>query len=72
MKKYLPDFTGQGRDEVCVKRLLTRTAGLIPDNAIGDYQSGVEKAWERLYASTIKSSAREQVRIQRRELPVAG
>ncbi len=54
--KYLPNFTGQGRDEVCVKHLLTHTAGLIPDNAIADYQSGVETAWERLYASTIKTS----------------
>ena len=55
VKTYLPEFTGDGRDEVLVKHLLTHTAGLIPDNAIGEYKSGVEEAWKNLFAVKIQS-----------------
>ena len=56
VKTYLPEFTGDGRDEVLVKHLLTHTAGLIPDNAIGDYKSGVDEAWKNLFAVKIQST----------------
>ncbi len=53
--RYLPAFTGDGRDEVLVKHLLRHTAGLIPDNAIEDYKAGQQKAWENLFGSKIKT-----------------
>ena len=56
VKTYLPEFTGDGRDDVLVKHLLTHTAGLIPDNAIGDYKSGVDEAWKNLFAVKIQST----------------
>ena len=56
VKTYLPEFTGDGRDEVLVKHLLTHTAGLIPDNAIGEYKSGVDEAWKNLFAVKIQST----------------
>jgi uncharacterized protein YbbC (DUF1343 family)/CubicO group peptidase (beta-lactamase class C family) len=54
--EILPEFTGQGRDDVRVWHLMTHTAGLIPDNALSDYQSGAEQAWQRLMRSEIKST----------------
>lgn len=53
--EILPEFTGEGRDDVRVWHLMTHTAGLIPDNALADYQAGPEEAWRRLMRSTIKS-----------------
>ena len=55
VKTYLPEFTGDGRDAVLVKHLLRHSAGLIPDNAIQDYQSGIDNAWKNLYAVKIQS-----------------
>lgn len=56
VKEYLPDFTGQGRDEVRVWHLMTHSGGLIPDNALADYQLGQDEAWRRLMKMDIKSA----------------
>ncbi len=56
VKTYLPQFTGDGRDAVLVKHLLRHTAGLIPDNAIEDYQAGIDNAWKNLFAVKIQST----------------
>lgn len=56
VKTYIPEFTGDGRDAVLVKHLLRHTAGLIPDNSIQDYQSGIENAWKNLYSVKIQST----------------
>ncbi len=53
---YLKDFTGDGREELRVWHLLTHTGGLIPDNALADYQSGKDEAWRRLMRSNIRST----------------
>ncbi|MCC6510147.1 MAG: DUF1343 domain-containing protein [Pirellulaceae bacterium] len=53
---YLKDFTGDGRDDLRVWHLLTHSGGLIPDNALSDYQSGEEEAWRRLMKMDIKST----------------
>lgn len=53
---YLMDFTGDGREDVRVWHLLTHSAGLIPDNALSDYQSGSEAAWQRLMKMEIKTT----------------
>lgn len=60
VRDYLPEFTGQGRDEVRVWHLLTHSAGLIPDNALADYQSGPEEAWRKLMKMEIKSTPGEK------------
>ncbi len=56
VKDYLPQFTGDRRDEVLVKHLLTHTAGVIPDNSIEDYKSGIDEAWKNLYSVKIQST----------------
>lgn len=48
--KHLPEFGQNGKEEITVAQLLTHTSGLIPDNALKDYEDGEAKAWERIYA----------------------
>jgi uncharacterized protein YbbC (DUF1343 family) len=46
--KYLPEFGRNGKEAITVAQLLTHQAGLVPDNALGDYRDGPQKAWERV------------------------
>lgn len=48
--KYVPEFGQNGKGKITVFQLLTHQGGLIPDNPIGDYLDGPEKAWERIFA----------------------
>src|SRR5688572_7324154 len=61
---YLGDFGRTGdreadeqKCEVTVQQLLVHTSGLIADNAIGDYEQGVEEARRRLLALKLKTPA---------------
>ena len=45
---YLPEFTGEDKESITVRQLLTHQSGLIADNALSDYLDGPEKAWERI------------------------
>ena len=45
---FFPDFGKNEKDTLTVQDLLLHRSGLIPDNPIGDYQDGPEKAWERI------------------------
>ncbi len=47
--RYIPEFGEMGKKTITVEQLLTHRSGLIADNAIEDYQHGVEKAWENLW-----------------------
>lgn len=47
---YLPEFAQNGKEAITVEQLLTHVSGLTADNALADYQDGVEKAWERIHA----------------------
>ncbi len=48
VKTYLPAFGVNGKEEVTVEQLLRHTSGLIPDNALKDYQSGIDNAWKNI------------------------
>ncbi len=48
VKTYFLDFAQNGKDGITVFHLLTHQSGLIPDNALKDYEEGLEKAWERV------------------------
>ena len=45
---YLPEFSGQGKELITVGDLLLHVGGLIPDNALSDYDDGAEQAWQRI------------------------
>ncbi len=48
ISRYLPEFGQNQKDTITVSDLLLHVGGLIPDNALGDYDDGPEKAWERI------------------------
>jgi uncharacterized protein YbbC (DUF1343 family)/CubicO group peptidase (beta-lactamase class C family) len=48
--EYIPEFGQNGKEQITVEDLLVHRGGLIPDNALKDYEDGPEKAWERLFA----------------------
>lgn len=45
---YLPEFTGDAKETITIRQLLTHQGGLIADNRLSDYFDGPEKAWERI------------------------
>lgn len=46
---HLPLFGQNGKDRITVLDCLVHRSGLIPDNALRDYQAGTQTAWERIY-----------------------
>ena len=46
---YLPEFAQNGKAKITIEQLLTHQGGLIPDNALSDYQEGTEKAWQNIW-----------------------
>ena len=50
MASYIPEFAANGKAEITIQQLLTHQSGLIPDNALADYQLGVEEAFRRIHA----------------------
>ncbi len=49
VSRYIPEFGEMGKKTITVEQLLTHRSGLIADNALEDYQHGVEKAWENIW-----------------------
>jgi len=45
-----PAFAQNDKETITVQDLLLHRSGLIPDNAMSDYQDGPEKAWEKICA----------------------
>jgi uncharacterized protein YbbC (DUF1343 family) len=48
--RYIAEFTAAGKERITVRHLLTHQGGLVPDNGLDDYESGPEKAWQRIFA----------------------
>ncbi|MFH1923210.1 MAG: exo-beta-N-acetylmuramidase NamZ domain-containing protein [Planctomycetota bacterium] len=52
--EHVPEFGNHGKEEITVFELLTHQGGLIPDNSLADYADGPEKAWERIFALSLR------------------
>jgi uncharacterized protein YbbC (DUF1343 family)/CubicO group peptidase (beta-lactamase class C family) len=57
---YLPDFTGNEKESITIAQLLTHQAGLIPDNALEDYQHGTDAAWKKICELGLQASPGER------------
>ena len=58
--EYIPEFAPHGKDKITVEHLLTHQGGLLPDNALSDYQHGVDEAWRRIWALDLRSPVSEK------------
>ncbi len=45
---YIADFAANGKKNITITQLLTHHGGLIPDNAISDYDDGVAESYRRI------------------------
>lgn len=45
---FFPEFAPHGKDEITIQDMLIHQSGLIPDNALKDYEDGPELAWQRI------------------------
>lgn len=48
VSKHWPEFGANGKDKVTIDHLLLHTSGLIADNAVKDYESGLADAKRRI------------------------
>ena len=58
--EYIPEFGANGKQSVTVYQLLTHQGGLIPDNALRDYESGTQEAWRRIFALKLRAAPGER------------
>ncbi len=57
---YLPEFGRSGKGAITVTDLLLHQGGLIPDNALGDYDDGADVAWEKICGLGLRSPPGEK------------
>jgi uncharacterized protein YbbC (DUF1343 family)/CubicO group peptidase (beta-lactamase class C family) len=60
VSRHIPEFAQQGKETVTIEQLLTHQGGLLPDNALADYQDGPAKAWERIWALGLRQPPGEK------------
>ena len=52
---HIPEFAANEKGEITVFDLLTHQSGLLPDNALADYNDGPEKSLERICALKLQA-----------------
>ena len=57
---HLPEFSRNDKGNVTILHLLTHQGGLIPDNALDDYLSGSETAFQKIYDLKLQQPAGEK------------
>ncbi|MFV2069008.1 MAG: exo-beta-N-acetylmuramidase NamZ domain-containing protein [Pirellulales bacterium] len=53
VSQHIPEFGQNGKETITVQQLLLHQGGLIPDNAVADYDSGPDEAWQKIYALSL-------------------
>lgn len=53
--KHWPEFGRHGKERITIRQLLTHQGGLIPDNALADYENGFEQAMQRVCELKLQS-----------------
>lgn len=60
VEDYVPDFGQNGKGDITIFHLLTHQGGLIPDNALKDYDDGPETAMKRIYTLDLRAEPGER------------
>ncbi len=58
--EYIPEFAPHGKHRITIEDLLTHRGGLLPDNALADYQHGTDEAWRRIWNLDLRSPVGEK------------
>lgn len=58
--RYLPEFGSHGKDQITVRHLLTHQGGLLPDNALSDYEGGRESAFQKIDELDLRAAPGER------------
>ncbi|MCA9195538.1 MAG: DUF1343 domain-containing protein [Planctomycetales bacterium] len=45
---FFPQFASHGKEAIIIRDLLIHQSGLIPDNALADYEQGPDVAWQKI------------------------
>ncbi len=53
--QHWPEFGQHGKERITIRQLLTHQGGLIPDNALADYEQGFEEAMQRVCGLKLQS-----------------
>jgi len=61
VSKYLPDFTGEGKEKVTIRHLITHTSGLRPDISLKPDWSGSAEAIRLACAETLRTHPGEKI-----------
>ena len=59
VSKFLPEFALNGKDVISIEDLMLHQSGLIPDNALKDYDEGPEIAWKKICALELVAPVRQ-------------
>jgi uncharacterized protein YbbC (DUF1343 family)/CubicO group peptidase (beta-lactamase class C family) len=51
----IPEFAANDKDQITIFDLLTHQSGLLPDNAVKDYENGREEAIKKICALTLQA-----------------
>ncbi|MDD3468561.1 MAG: DUF1343 domain-containing protein [Thermoguttaceae bacterium] len=57
----VPAFAENGKGEITIADCLLHQSGLVADNAMSDYEDGVEEAWRRIYAMKMVAPLRSEM-----------
>src|SRR5690606_2552379 len=60
--EYLPEFKGEGKEEITVEQLMLHTGGLIPDTALSEYENGWQEAYEKMCEMKLQAKPGERFR----------
>jgi uncharacterized protein YbbC (DUF1343 family)/CubicO group peptidase (beta-lactamase class C family) len=60
--EILPEFGINGKEAITFEHLLLHQSGLIPDNALNDYEHGTEEAWRRICRLGLVGAVGEEFR----------
>ena len=58
--RYLPEFAAEGKEAITIRDLLLHVSGLLPDNALADYEQGPEESFRRICALKLQAPTGER------------
>ena len=55
VSRYLPKFTGKGKQDITIRQMLTHTSGLPAETRVADFDLGKDHAFQRIFDLPLKA-----------------